>query len=128
MTLLTQIVILLNALIHLGFAVGEIFFTTYLLETLFGFSTPDALKTTPIAKNAGIYNSFIAAGLFWSAFTSDNSLQLRLFFLICVAIAGIFGALTLPSKDQTKKRNINTLFLQTLPATIGVVLVITTHS
>jgi putative membrane protein len=128
MTLLTQIVILLNALIHLGFAVGEIFFTTYLLETLFGFSTPDALKTTPIAKNAGIYNSFIAAGLFWSAFAQNNAFELRLFFLICVAIAGIFGALTLPSKDQTKKRNINTLFLQTLPATIGVVLVITTHS
>jgi putative membrane protein len=128
MALLTQIVILLNALIHLGFAVGEIFFATYLLEKLFGFSTEDAIKTAPIAKNAGIYNSFIAAGLFWSVFAQNNAFELRLFFLICVAIAGIFGALTLPSKDQTKKRNINTLFLQTLPATIGVVLVITTHS
>ncbi len=37
MTLLTQIAIILNALIHFGFAVGEIFFTTYLLEKLFGF-------------------------------------------------------------------------------------------
>jgi putative membrane protein len=128
MALLTQIVIIINALVHLGFAVGEIFFTTYLLEKLFGFPTPDALKTAPIAQNAGIYNSFIAAGLFWSAFAQENAFELRLFFLICVAIAGIFGALTLPSKDQTKKRNINTLFLQTLPATIGVVLVITTHS
>jgi putative membrane protein len=86
------------------------------------------VKTAPITLNAGIYNSFIAAGLFWSAFAQNNAFELRLFFLICVAIAGIFGALTLPSKDQTKKRNINTLFLQTLPATIGVVLVITTHS
>ena len=123
MTLLTQIVIILNALIHFGFAVGEIFFTTYLLEKLFGFSHEDAIKTAPIAKNAGIYNSFIAAGLFWSAFATDNSLQLRLFFLICVAIAGIFGALTLPSKDPTQPRNIKTLFLQTLPATIAIVLV-----
>lgn len=123
MALLTQIVIILNALVHLGFAIGEIFFTTYLLEKLFGFSHEDALKTAPIAKNAGIYNSFIAAGLFWSAFASDNSLQLRIFFLICVAIAGIFGALTLPSKDPTQPRNIKTLFLQTLPATIAIVLV-----
>jgi putative membrane protein len=123
MALLTQIVIVLNALVHLGFAVGEIFFTTYLLEKLFGFSTPDAFKIAPIAKNAGIYNSFIAAGLFWSAFAQENAFALRLFFLICVAIAGIFGALTLPSKDPTQPRNIKTLFLQTLPATIAIILV-----
>ena len=57
MTLLTQIVIIFNGLIHFGFAVGEIFFTTCLLEELFGFSPEDAIKTAPIAKNAGIYNS-----------------------------------------------------------------------
>jgi hypothetical protein len=45
MALLTQIVIILNALVHLGFAVGEIFITTYLLEKLFGFSHEDAIKT-----------------------------------------------------------------------------------
>ena len=123
MALLTQIVIILNALVHLGFAIGEIFFTTYLLEKLFGFSHEDALKTAPIAKNAGIYNSFIAAGLFWSVFAQENAFELRLFFLICVTIAGIFGALTLPSKDPTQPRNIKTLFLQTLPATIAIVLV-----
>jgi len=123
MSVLTQVVIILNALVHLGFAIGEIFFTTYLLEKLFGFSTPDAFKIAPIAKNAGIYNSFIAAGLFWSAFAQENAFALRLFFLICVAIAGIFGALTLPSKDPTQPRNIKTLFLQTLPATIAIVLV-----
>ncbi len=123
MALLTQIIIIFNALVHFGFAVGEIFFTTYLLEKLFGFSTPDALKTAPIAQNAGIYNSFIAAGLFWSVFAQNNAFELRLFFLICVAIAGIFGALTLPSKDPTQPRNIKTLFLQTLPATIAIVLV-----
>ena len=123
MALLTQIVIILNALVHLGFAVGEIFFTTYFLEKLFDFSTPEALKTAPIAKNAGIYNSFIAAGLFWSAFTSDNSLQLRLFFLICVAIAGIFGAMTLPNKDSKEAKNLKTLYIQTVPAIIAIVLV-----
>jgi putative membrane protein len=123
MTLLTQIVILLNALIHLGFAVGEIFFTTYLLEKLFGFSTPDALKTAPIAKNAGIYNSFIAAGLFRSAFAQENAFELRLFFLICVAIAGIFGAITLPNKDSKDAKNLTTLYIQTIPAIVAIVLV-----
>jgi putative membrane protein len=123
MSVLTQVIIILNALVHLGFAVGEIFFTTYLLKKLFDFSTPDAIKTAPIAQNAGIYNSFIAAGLFWSVFAQENAFELRLFFLICVAIAGIFGALTLPSKDPTQPRNIKTLFLQTLPATIAIVLV-----
>jgi putative membrane protein len=126
MSVLTQVVIILNALVHLGFAVGEIFFTTYLLEKLFGFSTPDAIKTAPIAKNAGIYNSFIAAGLFWSAFAQENAFELRLFFLICVAIAGIFGALTLPNKDLNKKRNLKTLYLQTLPAVFVLIIMFLT--
>lgn len=119
-------VIILNALVHLGFAVGEIFFTTYLLEKLFGFSSSDALKTAPIAKNAGIYNSFIAAGLFWSVFAQENAFELRLFFLICVAIAGIFGAMTLPNKDPNKKRNVKTLYLQTLPAVVVLILMFLT--
>ncbi|PZV23085.1 MAG: DUF1304 domain-containing protein [Snowella sp.] len=123
---LTQVVIILNALVHLGFAVGEIFFTTYLLEKLFGFSSSDALKTAPIAKNAGIYNSFIAAGLFWSVFAQENAFELRLFFLICVAIAGIFGAMTLPNKDPNKKRNVKTLYLQTLPAVVVLILMFLT--
>ena len=76
MSVLTQVVIILNALVHLGFAAGEIFFTTYLLEKLFGFSHEDALKTAPIAQNAGIYNSFIAAGLFWSVFAQENAFEL----------------------------------------------------
>jgi putative membrane protein len=123
MTLLTQVAIIINALIHLGFAVGEIFFTTYLLKKLFGFSTPDAIRTAPIAKNAGIYNSFIAAGLFWSAFAQNNTFELRLFFLICVAIAGIFGALTLPNKDSTESKNLKTLYIQTVPSIIAIILV-----
>ena len=66
---------------------------------------------------------YIAAGLFWSAFAIDNSLQLRLFFLICVAIAGIFGAMTLPNKDSTEAKNLTTLYIQTLPAIIAIALV-----
>jgi putative membrane protein len=81
------------------------------------------LKLPRSPKTQEFTTAFIAAGLFWSVFAKENAFELRLFFLICVAIAGIFGALTLPSKDPTQPRNIKTLFLQTLPATIAIVLV-----
>jgi len=123
MALLTQIVIIINALVHLVFAIGEIFFTVPALQGLLGYSSSDAQKTAPVAQNAGIYNSFIAVGLFWSAFAIDNTFRLRLFFLICVAIAGIFGAMTLPNKDSTEAKNLNTLYLQTIPAIIAIALV-----
>ena len=121
-----QILIIFIGLIHLVFAIGEIFFTVPALEKLLGYDLADAKKTAPIAKNAGIYNSFIAVGLLWSAFAVDNTLRLRLFFLICVAIAGIFGALTLPNKDLNKKRNLKTLYLQTLPAVFVLIIMFLT--
>lgn len=123
---LVQVLIILLGLIHFIFAVGEIFFTVPALEGLLGYNSSDAQKTAPVAQNAGIYNSFIAVGLFWSVFAIDNTFRLRLFFLICVAIAGIFGALTLPNKDPNKKRNFKTLYLQTLPALVVLILMFLT--
>ncbi len=120
---LTQPLIILIGIIHIGFAIGEIFFTTYLVKRLFGFCDEFAEKTAPIAQNTGIYNSFIAVGLLWSAFALANTVRLRLFFLICVAIAGIFGAITLPSKDQMQTKNLNTLYLQTIPAIMAILLI-----
>ena len=120
---LVQVLIILIGLIHLVFAVGEIFFTVPALKKLLGYSSGDAQKTAPVAQNAGIYNSFIAAGLFWSVFAQENAFELRLFFLICVAIAGIFGALTLPNKDSTEAKNLKTLYIQTVPAIIAIALV-----
>lgn len=123
LTKLVQPLIILIGIIHLGFALGEIFFTTAMLEKLFGYTDEFTEKTAPIAKNAGIYNSFIAVGLFWSAFAVDNTFRLRLFFLICVAIAGIFGAMTLPNKDNPTKKNFKTFYLQTIPAIIAILLI-----
>ena len=120
---LVQVLIILIGLIHLVFAIGEIFFTVPALQEFLGYNSSDAQKIAPVAQNAGIYNSFIAVGLFWSAFAIDNTFRLRLFFLICVAIAGIFGAITLPNKDSTEAKNLKTLYIQTLPAIIAIVLV-----
>ena len=72
----------------------------------------EADKVAPIVANAGLYNAFLAAGLMWSLFTGD--MPSLFFFLSCVAVAGVYGAVTL------KK---TTLILQTLPALIGLLVV-----
>lgn len=111
---ITQIAIVLIGLIHVGLAIGEIFFGAWLLEKRFDFSEGTATEADRIVKNAGIYNSFIAAGLFWSAFDPTNSTILSIFFLSCVVIAGVFGAITLKW---------TTLIIQTIPAIIPLVLI-----
>lgn len=74
-------------------------------------------QTTTLAANQGLYNGFLAAGLIWSLLIPDTvwSQNVALFFLGCVAIAGIYGALT-------ASRRI--LYVQTLPALIGITLLL----
>ena len=99
--------------IHTVIAVVEMFFwrvpTVY--ERL-GFTADIASKVAPIVSNAGLYNAFIAAGLFWGAFSQQASIQV--FFLVCVVIAGLYGAATLKP---------TTLVLQSFPATVALILV-----
>jgi len=70
-----------------------------------------------MAANQGLYNGFLAAGLIWSFFIRDEnwSDNIALFFLACVAIAGIYGALTVERKI---------LFVQTVPAVLGIVMIL----
>lgn len=70
----------------------------------------------PLAANQGLYNGFLAAGLIWSlvAGLGEPDLWLATFFLVCVAVAGVYGAMTVSRK---------TLFAQTLFAVIALVLV-----
>ena len=80
---------------------------------------PDDLfaKTTALAANMGLYNGFLCAGLVWTYFITDMSWQLniRLFFLTSIAIAGIFGALTAERKI---------FFVQALPALVTMLLIL----
>ncbi len=74
---------------------------------------PDFAKASAfLAKNQGLYNGFLAAGLIWSLMTPDLILaqQLQTFFLSCIVVAGIFGAIT---------ASIGILFIQALPAAMA---------
>ena len=84
------------------------------LKEKLGLSQVEAEKVMPIVANAGLYNAFIASGLVWSTTMADNVPSAKYFFLICVAIAGLYGAATL---------RWTTLIFQTLPALIAIALI-----
>jgi putative membrane protein len=81
----------------------------------FGTTESFARETRVLAANQGLYNGFLAAGLIWSLVHPDPGMrwQIAMFFLGCVAVAGIFGAVT------TKSRRI--LLVQAVPAVLGIV-------
>lgn len=102
---------------HLYFMILEIFFwdKPIGLKT-FGLKLEDAKKSKTLAKNQGLYNGFLAAGLIWAIISENNFKEIALFFLICVTIAGIYGAYT------TQK--IKLFFVQSIPALIGITLIL----
>jgi putative membrane protein len=105
----TALVTLIAAL-HVYILVLEMFlWTTKRGRRAFGMTPEYAEMTATLAKNQGLYNGFLAAGLFWSVATADAAMafQLKLFFLGCVAVAGAYGAATAARKI---------LFIQTVPA------------
>ncbi len=115
MRIIATIGVVVVAVIHVAISVVEMFFwKAPLIHQRLDFTTELADKVYPIVQNAGLYNSFIAAGLIWGAFAKSNALSIRVFFLVCVVIAGIFGALTLKG---------TTLVLQTLPASVTLICV-----
>ena len=110
--MLAQLAILFVALEHLGFLVLEMFLWTKPTgRRIFGLSKELAESSRALAANQGLYNGFLAAGLIWSLY---EGIHAQVFFLICVIIAGIFGAIT-------AKRTI--LWVQALPAAIALLLV-----
>ncbi len=83
---------------------------------VFGLNPEEAKISKTLAKNQGLYNGFLSAGLIWSVIDKSNFDSIALFFLSCVAIAGIYGAYT------TKK--IKLFFVQSIPAIVGIVLIL----
>lgn len=106
----------LVALIHLYIMWFEMFAWTTRGKKVFK-RFPESLfePTKTLAGNQGLYNGFLAAGLVWSFFIQDPQWQknIALFFLGCVAVAGIYGTLTASKKIFT---------VQALPALIGILL------
>ena len=114
MSWLARAVTLLVAAAHLGFLVLEMFlWTTPAGRRTFGLSREDAETTKTLAANQGLYNGFIAAGLLWAAVA--NRRDVAVFFLVCVIVAGIYGAITV---------NRRVLFVQAVPALIALLLAV----
>lgn len=104
------------ALEHVGFLVLEMFFWTkpFGLET-FGLTAEFAAQSASLAANQGLYNGFLAAGLIWSLLRKADTFAIQVFFLSCVVIAGVFGAVTAKT---------SILYVQAAPALLALVLVI----
>ena len=102
----------LVGLLHLWFMVLEMFlWTTPKGRRTFGLSPEFARQSRVLAANQGLYNGFLAAGLAWGLWLGAEGFSIRMFFLGCVAVAGVFGA-------ATSSRKI--LFLQTFPAVLAI--------
>ena len=112
MTIAANLVIAVIAVLHLGFLVLEMFLWNHPFgRKTFQMTKEVAESSATLAANQGLYNGFLAAGLIWGLIAGEFSV--KLFFLVCVLIAGIFGGFT-------AKRSI--LYLQALPALLGLIL------
>ena len=116
MAILIEILVGLVIAIHLYVVWLEMFAWTSRGPKVFrGYSNEYFTSTKVLAANQGLYNGFLAAGLIWSYFIPDHVGQefVRYFFLGCVAVAGIYGALTADKKI---------FFIQALPALLALAL------
>jgi putative membrane protein len=114
MHIISKILIGVVALIHTYILVLEMFLWESRGPKVFSSFPPDLFAPTKaLAANQGLYNGFLAAGLIWALFLIKEQSWKRnvaTFFLLCVAIAGLYGALTV----QT-----SILYVQTIPALLA---------
>lgn len=90
-----NVLVAIVAIEHLYILVLEMFLWTKPAGLrAFGLTPELAEQTAVLAANQGLYNGFLAAGLIWSLILKDGGIPARVFFLTCVIIAGIFGAIT----------------------------------
>jgi putative membrane protein len=108
-----NILVGLVALLHAYFLVLEMFFWDKPRGMRIFRTTPEfAAASKSLAANQGLYNGFLAAGLVWGLFAADS---VKVFFLACVIVAGVFGAATV---------NRRIFWIQGLPALIALALVL----
>lgn len=119
MEILSKILIVVIALEHLYIMYMEMFAWETLGKKIFKGSLSEDLfaPTKGLAKNQGLYNGFLAAGLIWSLLIKDEiwAENVAIFFLGSIIVAGIYGALTASKKI---------FFVQALPAIIAILLVL----
>jgi putative membrane protein len=114
MEIAASIVIAIFAFLHVYFLILEMFLWTKPLGLkVFRQTVEGAEATKVLAANQGLYNGFLAAGLVWGLCLGAAGFDVKVFFLSCVVVAGVFGA-------ATASRAI--LFVQALPAAVGLAL------
>ena len=115
MAILANTVVAAVALLHVYILVLEMFLWDKPAGLrAFGNSQAAAAATKVLAANQGLYNGFLAAGLVWGLSLGAAGTSVKVFFLLCVLVAGLYGAATASRKI---------LFVQALPAALGLVLV-----
>lgn len=118
MSIMANILIGIVALLHFYFLVLEMFLWTKPLGLkTFRQSPEQARASAVLAANQGLYNGFLVAGLIWSLLQSTPAfaLQLKVFFLGCVIVAGVYGGLTV---------NKRVLLIQAGPAAIALLVLV----
>ena len=116
MGILARALVVLVALLHAGFLVLEMFLWTRPLGLkIFRNEIEKARDSAVLAANQGLYNGFLAAGLVWGLFHPNPAFafQIKVFFLLCVIVAGAYGAATV---------NRRILYVQAAPAALALIL------
>ena len=118
MTIIANLVVGLIALLHIYILILEMFLWDKPAGLrAFGLSPELARATKVLGANQGLYNGFLAAGLLWGLSLGAAGKSIQIFFLLCVLVAGLYGAATASKRI---------LFIQAVPAAIGLVLVLLT--
>ena len=114
MKIFSHILVLFVAILHIGFLILEMFLWDHPVGYKVFATTPEfAIASATLAMNQGLYNGFLAAGLI-VGFVKNN-LAFKTFFLSCIIVAGIFGAIT---------AKISILFVQASPALLALIFVL----
>jgi putative membrane protein len=114
MQLIANIFTALVAALHIGFLILEMFlWQTPFGRRTFGLTPEFAAQSAKLAANQGLYNGFLAAGLIWGLLAGHDGFYIKIFFLTCVIVAGLYGGFTV-------KKSI--IVIQALPALIALVL------
>lgn len=114
MRLAATLVVLVVALLHVGFLVLEMFlWESPVGRRTFGTTAEFAAQSRVLAANQGLYNGFLAAGLLWGLTLGERGVPVQGFFLACVLVAGLYGAAT---------ANRRILLIQAAPAAVGLLL------
>lgn len=117
MTIFSNIAVAVVALLHLYFLVLEMFFWNKPFgRRLFGLTPEFAQASATLAANQGLYNGFLAAGLLWGLGLGAGGFGVKVFFLSCVIVAGVYGAFTVSRRI---------FWVQAFPGALALVLVLT---